>query len=60
MTDPLSIVGGISASCQIFGLMVDTVKVISRFCERYHDALCQFVRVSNRLIAIKQMLEKIL
>ncbi|KAI1736088.1 ankyrin repeat-containing domain protein [Xylaria scruposa] len=59
MADPLSILGGLTASGQILSTIVKTVVAISEFCDNFQNAPRHFVRIKNRLIQIRDILVEI-
>ncbi|KAI8945685.1 ankyrin repeat-containing domain protein [Xylaria longipes] len=59
MADPLSILGGLSASGQILSTIVKTVVAISAFCDNFRNAPRHFVRIKYRLIEIQDILVEI-
>ncbi|KAI0445939.1 ankyrin repeat-containing domain protein [Xylaria telfairii] len=56
MADPLSILGGLSASSQILSTIINTGVTISEFCDNFRNAPRHFVRIKNRLIEIQDIL----
>ncbi|KAI1131071.1 ankyrin repeat-containing domain protein [Nemania abortiva] len=59
MADPLSILGGISASSQLLGTVVKTISTISTLCENFRNAPRQLGRIKDRLIVIKDILTEV-
>ncbi|TRX91560.1 hypothetical protein FHL15_007565 [Xylaria flabelliformis] len=59
MADPLSILGGLTASGQILSTIVKTVVAISEFCDNFRNAPRHFVRIRDRLIQIRDILVEI-
>ncbi|KAI0465779.1 ankyrin repeat-containing domain protein [Xylaria cf. heliscus] len=59
MSDPLSILGGLSASGQILSSIVKAVVAISVICENFRDAPRHFVRIKDRLTEVHDILNEL-